>query len=379
MGNKPKLDHRFIVAYLKGKAGNDALSQITKIKDRYQEYTLLFDLIDRVKHTIENIGRSDETGKSIFSFSEIDDLIIQILAGGIDPDLALTFMNALENSPDFYERILFRLQSLETRIEGEEVAELDQVQMKSDDEILDTIQSQVKRGGRFRNVFQSTWNKLIDLTKNSGPMPRYAFVVPVIAIVTVLVLTIFNRSGDEEHFLFDNSVPIAFQPTAVTRLRGLSVRSELRKDFDAFHNQFIEGMLYYEDLEYLQAVRILEPLQGKADQFQKTLTDTLAMSVVRDYYFYTGVTYLAVSRTKIDEVHTSIKKQSLMNAEQFLIKSSELTDRYDLKLVDREKYFLGLVYLLSGDRDSLIKCINQISESSPFYQEGGKLIKMKSR
>ncbi len=374
MRNKLKLDYQTVVAYLKDTADKDTFSHITKIREQLPVYELLFDLIDTLKPNMVDNNHLPDAEKSILSFSEIDDLLIRILSGRIGPDETRTFIIGLKNSPVFYERLLIRLRSLETKIDGEETPELSHVPVKSDDEMFREIKNQVQGDGRALHPINTIWKRFIGLIRTPERLPRYAFAVPVIVIVTVLALYINNRSVDKENYVFDDRVPITFQPTVITRLRGITDQPEMREDFNTFYNRFIEGMLYYEDLDYLQTIKILEPLQPTAVELQNTLVDTSALAVIRDYYFYTGAAYLAISRTENRDVDVNIKTSNLENAKLFLTHSDRLTIRYNFSYADRGYYFMGLVFVFYGNIDSAKTVFGRIDRHSEFYEKGGRVL-----
>ena len=99
------------------------------------------------------------------------------------------------------------------------------------------------------------------------------------------------------------------------------------------------------------------------------------LSVVRDYYFYSGASHLALARSHRVQLDAAERQRHLEAAIALLSQSLELAQAHRLPEVDREHYFLGLAHGLAGNPIEAIVQLNRLTPESPYYETSQNLVK----
>ena len=146
--------------------------------------------------------------------------------------------------------------------------------------------------------------------------------------------------------------------------------------FLLFQNQFIAGFSAYASAEYERAIDNWGNMDTKAEDFAKQLDNKKLVTATRDYYFYKGVTHLALAVTRT--VKLSIKERMVHrnDAIEYLKKADTLNTAFKFKDRDRETYFLGLALGLAGSTQTSIKYLNSIEPNSRHYEKSKEYIKL---
>jgi hypothetical protein len=231
--------------------------------------------------------------------------------------------------------------------------------------------------------------QVIPLTKPKRKViPGYAaalvqrrfFPVYAAAVFFLIVLIVYmtTQTVMQNDFLatlhFDDQVPHEFVPISKSSLRNPD-DPELNTAFETFYDTFLAGMLEYQDLNYQEAIDKLKPLEPEVSKLQADLTDTETLSVIRDYYFYLGISYLAMARSKLVEIAKEKRRSYLQKSLQLLSISKKVASNNQFKMLDRDMYFLALTLYFTGKIDLTIQELKNIKQESLFYSKATLLIR----
>lgn len=164
---------------------------------------------------------------------------------------------------------------------------------------------------------------------------------------------------------YDNWYPPSYNPIEV---RGSSYSSD---EMEIFYRRFTFAMLEYKNGNYAEAIIKLENIKPAA---QELFNNKKSVSLIRDYYFFLGVSHLALSRRGNYDLTIVSKRQHLNDAIEFLSKSFELSLLSSLGDTSPYRYFLGLAYGLAGFHAKAIYHLKMIKLDSDYYYESLELI-----
>lgn len=139
-----KISHQEIVAYLHGNINQERWEEILKVREEDPVYEFLFNLIDELKSKVTIKEQLASNADVLLTFSALDDLLMRTFAGITEPTDAQQFIDGLMFSPLFYQRLIIKLSTVTPEIVLDEVPEMAQIKVKSDEEILSQVVAQVK-------------------------------------------------------------------------------------------------------------------------------------------------------------------------------------------------------------------------------------------
>ena len=358
------IPHRDIIDYIKNILSPDALNRIKTIREKNWDYALLFQLIDLCKskkktpgnHKIENI-----------SFSDTEQILLNMLSGSYKPADAGHFLNLLTNSPGFYSRLILKLAPVK-KLHDNETEDLSDIRVKPDDELLAEITAVAKSSRSFPGAAAITiFNKLKSLVyiKNGRQaIVRYSFVT-VLLLLFSLVGYMALKPAKIRHEIYNKyfnnqTSALAYDST----LRGPLTRADQNTSYDTLLSQFKLGVGDYLRQNYTTALDIFEGILSRQDG----LENDRFYSLLRETQFYSGISCLALAG------ETKFKKQQFLNkAKVYLLRAEELAEKYNLNETDREHFFLGLTYDLLGKKQPALEQLGQIPADSPYKSDGEKI------
>lgn len=205
--------------------------------------------------------------------------------------------------------------------------------------------------------------------------------IPVLASLILIFLLIgsyltFQNIRNEDilsRIIYDEQLPFEFVPATVSFRSGLA-SSEDTLELDKFKNRFLEAMLEYKDRNYRRAIEMLEPLNGTANTILKNATEQKVLSLMRDYYFYFGVSHFALAQSKVRDLSEEIKRNHLAEAVKLLSVSEKIANTRQLDLPGRDTFFLSLAYGLIGRHSTAVTGLKNIQPASQYYKESLQLI-----
>jgi len=360
-----QISHNDIINYVQSRLLDRDLQKITKIKEKDFGYALLFQLIDSCKSK----NQKTETFKhkySHISFSNTEKILLKLLSGDFNQKDAGHFLTLLIGAPDFYSRLMIKLDTIK-KTEPVQEKDLRDIRIKQDAELLAEMSAFAKSSRSFPKAAVITiinnFKKLF-LIKARQPILRYSFVT-ISLIIFTLVGYMALKPGQIKHDIYkkyfsNHAVSLAYDST----LRGPLTRADQNTSYDTLLSQFKLGVGDYLRQKYTTALDNFEEILSRQDQLQSDRFCPL----LREAHFYSGLCCLALAG------ESRFKKQNYLNkAGAYLLRAKELAKKYNLKGGDREHFFLGLTYDLLGEKQLALEQLGQISKDSPFKNDSEKL------
>lgn len=227
-----------------------------------------------------------------------------------------------------------------------------------------------RRKKRQKNPLWQLRNKLSPVVRRA-PSWAVVLVVLLLAFSSYWILVHEQQNNVFATGAYDEEVPFPYRPDG--HLRGASEDPSVFNLQAVFFDRFQIAMLEYKDLEYRNAVHEFEKLQSDAAWLEASAGQSEAFVLLKDYYFYWGVSHFALARNQVDlgEQH---HKQQLTMAIQRLSKADELSQTHQLGDNDRINYFLGLAYGFDGQRERAVKYLKMVSPNNSSFQNLSKFI-----
>lgn len=375
MNKAIKIDHEKIKAYL----NKEIASEITDIREKDPVYKLLFELIDQTRESYPEFGKISEIDIPT-SFSAIENMISEIVAGTAQEQQVNRFLSGLQQSSIFYERTLVNLTQLAPVISDEPVPELDSVVMQNDEKLLtdmgiiatgvqdESLQFSEKKA--LEKNWLKDWTR--GLIQSLKPVPRYAYALAAAACIVIAIFIsrdFLRGKGPFTEFVWDDHVPNEYD---VSSFRGGDDVSEDDPQIRYFVNQFKLGMSDYVICNYAGAIETFKNIEPYAQEFLSPNNPTIDISMVREYYFYFGLSYLALGRS--NHVSNQERQQYLEDSINKLLSLRALISSFELKPYDKENYFLGLAYWFSGNEIKAKSELKKISGQSEFYNKSLEIL-----
>jgi hypothetical protein len=207
------------------------------------------------------------------------------------------------------------------------------------------------------------------------PVSRYAFAfaLTVIGVLAVLLpYQIFINKDADNYYVYDEQLPYDYN---MSSLRGAQSGAEADSLLLAFVNQFRLGMADYLSRDYASAVGMFQSLEPVVLLLQQTRSENeKILPWLRDYFFYSGVSHFALSRSRVSDLSPEVKQQHAAASIRWLAGADSLVTARHLEGGDREIYFLGLAYGFAGRRNSGVAQLRRINTESQFYNNSIDLI-----
>lgn len=204
---------------------------------------------------------------------------------------------------------------------------------------------------------------------------RYAVTFAVVmigALVTLLPYQFFIRNNTANYYVYDEHVPYDYN---LSGLRGTQSDTGTDSLLQVFVNQFKLGMADYLSRDYANAVEMFQSLEPVALSLQQTQVENeVFLAWLRNYYFYSGVSHFALSRSRASDFSPEVKQLHVTEAIRCLAQADSLVAARHFEGSDREIYFLGLAYGFGGRIDLAMAQLQKITPESGFYQNALKLI-----
>ena len=375
MGNRhSQLPHKHVVAYLLGRSEEVAGDYIAKLKNDDQVIHILFELIDRYK-VREQALESPYTPEVSTTFSDMEELLLRLFSGEAGNDDIQQFTAGLVGSPVFYERLLINLSQTLPEIPLDEVPQIAQIRIKTDEEILALVKSRGKRTvPRLTGVVTPArrWSA------GEIRILAYAFAFLIVAIsvfflrrpIMVAYDEILDKIVKQDEYVYDEKTPYP----DVSGLRGPSATAEVDTLFDFFVDHFKLGMSDYLRRDYSRAIREWEKLRYATGVLQARRSDDDFLQWLRDYYFYLGASHFALTRSRKLELAPEVKTQHTSAAIQFLARADSLAQAHHFENADREAFFLALALGFAGEEARALAELEKIDPGSEFFEARNQLI-----
>jgi hypothetical protein len=181
-----QISHQDIKAYLLNNTTSDLDKQIKKLRDEDLSCQLLFEILDIVKRKVALTDK--DTSRENITFSQMEDMLLDVISGTIDQHKAEILLKAICQSEGNYNRLLVKIKNLAPSLSKEPVPELENVTIKSADEMLAQILDipcDNKRRADKPGKLLLVWNKIKNISLfEQKYYPRYAFAALLLIIIT---------------------------------------------------------------------------------------------------------------------------------------------------------------------------------------------------
>lgn len=379
VNNYFKFSPQELLKYLFDTSDQATLERINENRNDDQLYKAFFELFDRTKSRLDfNKTLLDENYVPL-KIEELDNLILRLFSGDLASEDPYLLINELKNSSSiFYHRLIDDLElSYKEQIVPSEVNVL------SDDAILQMIINNVKPQSKFKKniitIFSIEKQKIFitGVIRNYLPtfvkVPRYAIVF--ILFIGISTSAIYSYYQIEEYifyaqFRYDNKEP--YVPEV---WRETSTPTVSEPDFKLLQRGIQISLNDYIKQDYLSTINSLKSLSHYAQALQARSNNSEISCLLRDYYFYLGISYFAAFRSKSLKIEDDIRKLYSRNSIQNLESALSYSNPNSCPLEqDREFYFLGLAFGFAGDFESANTNLQKIGSESYFYENSKKLI-----
>lgn len=398
MGDRrPTLSHANLVAFIRRESDAPTRSRLEKLKREEPVYQTLFDLIALCEGRTTSRHTQEENFPQ--SFPELEDLLLRLYADEAGPEEAGQMLEGLVASPLFYQRVLIKLETLAPQSTWQEAAELGNDAIKSDDEVLEIVRQATpayepipqRRPTRARlwlenfgedvqrltarpSLGVTAWNALTTLLAGLVQGVAYAldFVVnkPGYALAApLLVILALNLNRLSTTRPYDSDKNLLYSVPGAWRGPETPANMEVENAFYRFKARVKSALGYYLEHEYPRTVAALESLRPQADSLSTAAMTAAQAEALRDYYFYTGVSYLSWSRSRRFEPSAEEQKRLAAHALYWLARAEELAQGSAPAQNDRETFFLGLAYGFADRKTEAVARLQKIPETSSFYDQ----------
>ena len=104
-------------------------------------------------------------------------------------------------------------------------------------------------------------------------------------------------------------------------------------------------------------------------------TDRELLLAVRDYYFYLGVSHLAISVSQKNRISAHVRRTHNDVAIHYLSKADSLSNQNQFINNDRETYYIGMALGIGGKKEKALEKLTELTTKSIFHEEANELIK----
>lgn len=195
-----------------------------------------------------------------------------------------------------------------------------------------------------------------------------AAMVVVVAVVGYYYLTDEpGRNAMRARLNFDRRPPLAYNAPDV----GRSASPALLDRVKFLRGRFNHSMNAYNECEYELALKNLAFIKTDMTALAEQLTpdDTDPAMLLREYYFYFGLTRFALAGSENHPPAAEQQRILLDDAIDDLQHAEDLTRRYQLGDTAKEQYFLGLSYGMAGQYGKAVEILRAIRSNDPRFDD----------
>jgi len=349
MSHLMDIGHENIRDYILDECSTEQLEKIEKLQNDNPTLTQLITIIDELKQKSKP-DIKDIVGDIPESFSEIESIILEIQSGNSDESFAQNFLRWLAQSPTFFEKLITKLNQVSMMQSETEIPELQEVAIKTDDELLEQAGILTEKSEREKFSLFELINNLIDNIKTwfqEKPKLAYSLSTAVLTFLIIVIAIIPPGKQDPfESYRYADKVPYEYD---ISSFRGQTDVLKIDPSLESFKNEFKIGISDYIICDYENAIKTWEALKPTADGLENISPNDNSIPWIREYYFYLGISHLALGSNH--DFKLSKRKINLNKSIDYLLYSMRIVTKYNLKKIDRENYFIGFSdYLFKNDR-----------------------------
>jgi hypothetical protein len=314
--------------------------------------------------------RNKITNNTICHYNEIDKYLSQLISGELSEKEASRFLYSLTSSEVFYKSVLQKI--IESNLNQSELSTI-YPKMRNDEEILNQIKG-ISISGKKKNTNNIIRRYVLDDNiLMSAFYLKYRLVIfsAILIIVIASGFIVLERNKNEakltEFDVFQQTVQFLYMESGLRDIEEIVIDP---KEV-VFYQKYKMCMTDFVSGKYDQAV----------EQFRKGLPDAVGIvrnplmgEVVRNYFFYWGISRLLVIKQKnkisIDD------RQRLLEVVGLLTVALTIANTNKLDGIDREEFYLGLTFGLADEKGKAYEYLSKIMSKSKFYNESQVLMEM---
>ncbi len=211
----------------------------------------------------------------------------------------------------------------------------------------------------------------------SLPRPAWNYGLAVASILTVIFASykgylIYDDARFWEQFEYSDNVPFEYEPRA---LRGAEVDSDSEEELRTFKSRFELAISDYESTDYLRGLEAMQRLATDAEVLQQRFSDESQRRMFRDYFFYHGLTNLALARSKMQLIGGPQRSHFVQEASRLLEQAQSKTNSDEHEYFNRIRFFRALAYGFSDQKERAKSLLREIAPGTTYYQKSQKLIR----
>ncbi len=373
------LPHHCIVDYLRDTGSPEDRTRIQTLRASDPGAELFLNIIDESRHQA-TIGSHASSKQTIsINFTQMDELLLRIFSGNATSEDSQRFIDALLFAPVFYQRLLAKLPLVTPGLVMAETPEMAGIEMLPDEQILSEriVKKRPSNGesGALALVAADLKDGVVEWWSWLVAHPAIATAGAAILVMIVLMPAAVNMFGADPFakYVYDDKIPYEYRAVI---FRTPSEENGPVSDFKKFHRQFQMAMGDYMVRHYEQAIVRLENLLPLVRRLTAEGNSPEAAQNFRDYYFYLGVSHLAMARSRNSEMTSETRETHGHRAVEHLVQGRTFAERMQLNQLDRETYFLGVAYGFTGQNELGEQELSRIDTESEFNDDAISLMRV---
>ena len=207
----------------------------------------------------------------------------------------------------------------------------------------------------------------------SRKIPAFAFAIVALFVFLFgfqFIIKTFNASIDYP-VNFDQAVPSGYGQSALRSESDMSRKDAL---FLLFNNQYLAGISDYIICDYSSAIKSWKKIETICVELEKNTHDLEFLKTIRNYYYYLGVSNLAISVSKKQRLNESTRTKHRMDAIAYLLKAEALSNNHLFNDKDKIVFYLGTAYGIDGKKAEAVDMLSKLTDKSEYYNQAKELI-----
>lgn len=352
--------HSVIQGYLTDRLSGDERRQFSDRAGRDETARSLQVLLDRLSARYD-FRRIPDRADDPLPPSAMTACLQDIWAGRFEHPQLDGFAWQLYHSAGFYDRLYRKLEEMSSLLAPAASGELEGIPFPSRDAVF------ARAGIRPRR--KTVITRLAEWSRHHPGGLAAAAVLLLLLLAGPPAWIALNRDGDtslQYYVTADDRLPYPLPDMPFLRsLENQSGRSiAFRKLMFGYRN----GLNSYNGRDFPQAIQHFRQTAPEAeDLLSRPEIDSLTLRILRDRYFYLGLSLLKVSRDP--DLAAPDREQYLQEAVPALKQALRLSLEHRLSQSDRDRYFLAIAHEFAGDITTARTELEAIPPESRFYPD----------
>ncbi len=355
-----EIPHETIAKYLLSNYSDEPPIDPTDI---LEEDPVIEGLVRLVERTVDSITSADlgpEKADSTLSFSQIEDLLIDIYSGEYSKEYVAVLLSGLIYCPRVYSKAYIKFGQIYS--------------MVYPDPLPDEIRKEIKPP-TIPKSRATTVSTTISSRKTSIWSPPY-FPAAAAILLCFLAYSFYDHISSPARPLSPFATQIKngqmpIMPFMSFRGNPQGIDSVSYK-WGQFEQQYRNAKGRYANGSYKAAAGFFQTAEELAESLmQDSFLDSTFISEIRVFYILAGVTQLALHvEQNLVPAETS---QNLTRAEALLDKAKTLAQKGNYRNFATEDYYLGVVYYYQKQDNRALENFGLIPPQSDFFEDSQKM------